>query len=92
MLNCISILFVGLLEACLEQFLEGYSLTMSQIGLTFLAVSVPFFFSSMIWGKICDEYLNPNMVQPIGHIFIAVGFIFLAPVSYIPKEVGWFLW
>ena len=61
---------------------------MTQIGLTFLAVSVPFFISSPLWGKICDEYFNPNMVQPIGHIFIAVGFIFLGPVGYIPKEVG----
>merc|ERR1712156_945876 len=45
----------GLLEANLEQFLEGFNLNISQIGYSFLGLSVPYFIVSPAWGYICDN-------------------------------------
>ena len=63
----------GLLEACLEPYLETFNLSITTIGLTFLGLSVPYFLASPIWGHTCDHWVNPKIIQPIGHVLVAVG-------------------
>ena len=63
----------GLLEACLEQYLETFNLTITTIGLTFLGLSLPYFLSSPLFGHACDHWVNPKILQPIGHIVVAIG-------------------
>ena len=77
----------GLLEANLEQFLEGFNLNISQIGYSFLGLSVPYFIVSPAWGYICDNLVNPKIIQPIGHGITAIGLLIIGPVSYIPPNV-----
>ena len=77
----------GLLEANLEQFLEGFNLNISQIGYSFLGLSVPYFIISPCWGYICDHWVNPKIIQPIGHGITAIGLLIIGPVSYIPPNV-----
>ena len=78
----------GLLEANLEQFLEGFNLNISQIGYSFLGLSVPYFIVSPAWGYICDNLVNPKIIQPIGHGITAIGLLIIGPVSYIPPNVN----
>lgn len=79
----------GFLEATLEQYLEvDFGLSISKIGFTFLALSVPYFFASPLWGHVCDHYVNPKIIQPLGHVTTIVGFVLLGPVGYIPESVN----
>ena len=77
-----------MLEATLEQFLEGFNLNINQIGYSFLGLSVPYFFASPSWGYICDHWLHPKIIQPIGHIFTASGLLIVGPVSYLTPNVS----
>ena len=78
----------GFLEASLEPYLEEtYSLSVTKIGYTFLGLSVPYFFASPFWGYTCDHWVNPKVIQPVGHVFTIIGFIFIGPVGYIPGTV-----
>jgi predicted MFS family arabinose efflux permease len=80
----------GLLEACLEPYLETFDMTITQIGLTFLGLSVPYFIASPLWGHTCDHWVDPKVIQPIGHVLVAIGFVLLGPASYIPESVSFF--
>ena len=53
----------GLLEACLEIHLEQFEMSVTMIGMTFLTLSVPYFFASPLWGYVCDHYMAPDYVQ-----------------------------
>lgn len=74
----------GLLEACLEPYLEQFHLSITKIGFTFLALSVPYFMASPLWGYICDHLLSPEYVQAMGTLIIGVGFLALGPAPYLP--------
>ena len=64
----------GMLEANLEPFLEyEMNLSITQVGLTFLALSIPYFIASPSWGQVCDHWANPKVIQPIGHIITFLG-------------------
>ena len=79
----------GFLEASLEPYLEmTYHLTVTKIGYTFLGLSVPYFFASPFWGYTCDHWINPKIIQPIGHVFTITGFILIGPVGYISETVN----
>ena len=74
----------GMLEANLEPFLEyEMNLSITQVGLTFLALSIPYFIASPSWGQVCDHWANPKVIQPIGHIITFLGLLVLAPVGYM---------
>ena len=73
----------GLLEACLEHYLEQFHLSITKIGLTFLALSVPYFMASPLWGYCCDHLLPPEVVQAKGTIVSLVGFVLLGPAPYL---------
>ena len=53
----------GLLEACLEIHLEQFEMSVTMIGMTFLTLSVPYFFASPLWGYVCDHHVAPDYVQ-----------------------------
>ena len=81
----------GLLEASLEPYLEiDFGLSISKIGVTFLALSVPYFIASPVWGHACDNWINPRIIQPLGHLLTIIGFIFVGPAGYIPENVSHF--
>lgn len=78
----------GMLEANLEPFLEiEMNLTITQVGFTFLALSIPYFIASPSWGHVCDHWANPKVIQPIGHVVTFFGLLVLAPVGYM-KDVS----
>ncbi len=74
----------GLLEACLEPYLEQFHLSITKIGLTFLALSVPYFMASPLWGYFCDHLFAPELVQCAGSILVVTGFLALGPAPYLP--------
>ena len=78
----------GLLEANLEQFLEGFDLSINQIGYSFLGLSIPYFIVSPCWGYTCDHWVHPKIIQPLGHVVTAAGLLILAPVSYLTPNVS----
>ena len=41
-------------------------------------------FSAPIWGYMCDKRLPPIIVTLLGSVFIAVAFLFIGPVPFIP--------
>ena len=51
------------MEACLEHYLEQFHLSITKIGLTFLALSVPYFLASPLWGYFCDHLFAPEYIQ-----------------------------
>ena len=77
----------GLLEANLEQFLEGFDLSINQIGYSFLGLSIPYFIVSPCWGYTCDHWVHPKIIQPLGHVVTTAGLLILAPVSYLTPNV-----
>ena len=73
----------------MEPYLEqAYNLSVTKIGYTFLGLSVPYFFASPFWGYACDHWVNPKIIQPIGHVFTIIGFLLIGPVGYIPETVS----
>jgi sugar phosphate permease len=40
--------------------------------------------SAPIWGWLCDRNADPRMVNTIGTGFVAISFIFLGPVPFVP--------
>ena len=76
----------GLLEACLEPYLEQFHLSITKVGLTFLALSVPYFMASPLWGYVCDHLVAPEYVQAAGTTIITLGFLALGPAPYLPIE------
>ena len=76
----------GLLEACLEPYLEQFNLSITKIGFTFLALSVPYFMASPLWGYFCDHLVSPEYVQGIGNFIVICGFFVLGPAPYLPFD------
>eukprot|EP00095_Tigriopus_kingsejongensis_P002202 maker-scaffold1312_size48844-snap-gene-0.9 protein:Tk02202 transcript:maker-scaffold1312_size48844-snap-gene-0.9-mRNA-1 annotation:"mfs-type transporter slc18b1-like" len=79
----------GLLEACLEPYLEQFHLTITKVGLTFLALSVPYFMASPLWGYCCDHLIAPEYIQAVGTTIILIGFIVFGPAPYLPMEANY---
>lgn len=79
----------GLLEACLEPYLEQFHLSITKIGLTFLALSVPYFMASPLWGYCCDHLVSPEYVQVVGTTIILIGFVVFGPAPYLPLHANY---
>lgn len=73
----------GFLESFLEEYLKIFGLSVTQIGLSFLCMSVPYMFATPMWGWLVDKYIQPEIVNPIGHLTIAASLLLIGPVDYI---------
>ena len=60
------------MEACLEHYLEQFNLSITKIGLTFLALSVPYFLASPLWGYFCDHLFAPEYIQVLYYVVLHV--------------------
>jgi len=70
------------IESFLEEFLSIFSLSVTKIGVSFLAMSVPYMIATPVWGWFADGYLQPEIIAPIGHLLIACSFLMIGPISY----------
>ena len=50
-----------------------------QIGLTFLALSLPYFVASPLWGYACDHMIESEYVQALGNFLTVIGFCLVGP-------------
>lgn len=73
----------GFIETFLEEYLEVFGLTVSEIGLAFLAMSIPYMIATPIWGWLVDNIVQPEFITPIGHLIIACSVFLIGPVQYL---------
>eukprot|EP00088_Acartia_fossae_P003742 TRINITY_DN115_c0_g1_i1.p1 TRINITY_DN115_c0_g1~~TRINITY_DN115_c0_g1_i1.p1 ORF type:complete len:453 (-),score=79.16 TRINITY_DN115_c0_g1_i1:233-1591(-) len=76
----------GFIESFLEEYLKIFGLSVSQIGLSFLSMSVPYMLATPLWGWIVDKYLQPELVNPMGHLTITASLLLIGPVDYLDRE------
>jgi MFS family permease len=81
----------GFIESFLEEYLKIFSLSVTQIGLSFLSMSVPYMFATPAWGWLVDKYVQPEIVNPIGHLTIAASLILIGPVDYTGLEPSYII-
>jgi len=70
------------IESFLEEFLSIFSLSVTKIGISFLAMSVPYMTATPVWGWFANGHLQPEIISPIGHLLIACSFLLIGPISY----------
>jgi len=73
----------GFIETFLEEYLAIFGLTVSEIGISFLAMSIPYMIATPIWGWLVDNLIQPEFVSPIGHLIIASSLFLIGPVQYL---------
>eukprot|EP00088_Acartia_fossae_P044123 TRINITY_DN4676_c0_g1_i3.p1 TRINITY_DN4676_c0_g1~~TRINITY_DN4676_c0_g1_i3.p1 ORF type:complete len:484 (-),score=84.86 TRINITY_DN4676_c0_g1_i3:282-1733(-) len=81
----------GFIESFLEEYLKIFNLSVTQIGLSFLAMSVPYMIATPLWGWLVDKWVQPELVNPIGHLIIAASLILIGPVDYTTLEPDYLL-
>jgi len=77
-------LSIAFLQATLEPHLRQFELSPSQMGAMFVVNGGVYAFSAPIWGYMCDKRLPPIIVTLLGSVCIAVAFLFIGPVPFIP--------
>jgi len=73
----------GFIETFLEEYLEIFGLSVSEIGVSFLAMSVPYMIATPIWGWLTDRLVQPEYISPLGHLLIAASLVLIGPVNYL---------
>jgi len=73
----------GFIETFLEEYLAIFGLSVSEIGVSFLAMSVPYMIATPIWGWLVDNIVQPEFITPIGHLIIASSLFLIGPVQYL---------
>lgn len=73
----------GFIETFLEEYLAIFGLSVSQIGVSFLAMSVPYMIATPLWGWITDSLIQPEFISPIGNLLIACSLFLIGPVQYL---------
>merc|ERR1719376_1651715 len=81
----------GFIESFLEEYLKIFNLSVTEIGISFLGMSVPYMIATPIWGLLVDKWFQPEVVNPIGHLIIAASFILVGPVDYIGMQPDYLL-
>jgi len=81
----------GFIESFLEEYLQIFDLSVTHIGLSFLFMSVPYMFATPMWGWIVDKGMQPELVNPIGHLTIAASLVLIGPVNYIGMEPNYII-
>jgi MFS family permease len=81
----------GFIESFLEEYLKIFNLSVTEIGISFLGMSVPYMIATPIWGWLVDKWFQPEVVNPIGHLIIAASFILVGPVDYIGMQPDYLL-
>jgi len=77
----------GMIESMLEPHLKRKAgATQADVGVTFLILGGVYMLSSPIGGLICDRLKYPTMVSIVGNTSMAIAFLFLGPVPFIPVE------
>lgn len=71
------------IETFLEEYLAIFGLSVTQIGVSFLAMSVPYMFATPVWGWLVDSHIQPEIISPIGNILIACSLLLIGPVQYL---------
>lgn len=74
------------IESFLEQFLSIFGLSVTKIGLSFLAMSVPYMISTPMWGWMAEGFVKPELIAPLGHLLIASSFLLIGPIPYFNMQ------
>jgi len=77
----------GFIETFLEEFLEIFGLSVTEIGISFLAMSIPYMIATPIWGWLADRLVQPEYISPLGHLLIAVSLLLIGPANYLNMTV-----
>jgi len=72
----------GFIETFLESYLALFGLSVSQIGVSFLAMSVPYMLATPLWGWLADTNLLPELISPAGNLLILGSLVLIGPASY----------
>eukprot|EP00088_Acartia_fossae_P018660 TRINITY_DN20780_c0_g1_i1.p1 TRINITY_DN20780_c0_g1~~TRINITY_DN20780_c0_g1_i1.p1 ORF type:complete len:434 (-),score=65.50 TRINITY_DN20780_c0_g1_i1:268-1569(-) len=71
------------IETFLEEYLAIFGLSVTQIGVSFLAMSVPYMIATPIWGWLVDTCVQPEIISPLGNILIICSLFLIGPVQYL---------
>lgn len=75
----------GMIESMLEPHLKNAAgATQMEVGLTFLILGGVYMVSTPVAGYICDKINYPTLVSILGNLFMAIAFLFIGPVPFIP--------
>lgn len=73
----------GFIETFLVEYLSQFGLSISVIGVSFLAMSIPYMFAMPAWGYLSDTgWLDPEYISPIGNILIFLSYLYIGPATY----------
>jgi len=71
------------IETFLEEYLAIFGLSVTQIGVSFLAMSVPYMLATPLWGWLVDSHLQPEIISPVGNVLIIASMFLIGPVQYL---------
>jgi len=73
----------GFIETFLEEYLALFGLNVTQIGVSFLAMSVPYMLAFPAFGSLVSA-IPPVLVSIAGYILVFAAFLLVGPPSYLP--------
>lgn len=79
---------IGFLQATLEPHMRPLGLTPFQMGLMFVLNGATYAVSAPCWGWLCDRWLSPRSVTAFGAVTVAVAFLFVGPVPFLPIDMS----
>ena len=81
----------GFVESFLESHLALFGLSVTQVGVSFLAMSVPYMLATPVWGWLGDTRLPPQFISPAGNFIILVSLLLVGPAAYLPLQPDYLL-
>lgn len=84
--NIINFVGYGFIEAMIEPHLDEAGATQAQVGFFFLIMGALYMVTTPIIGYTCDRIKSPIVVSILGNVFMAVAFVFVGPLPWIPIQ------
>lgn len=75
---------LGFITAFLEPHLRSFDISISTIGVIFMAHGGTYTLTAMIWGKVADRYKHFRILNIIAILFFIMGYLLLGPAPFIP--------
>ncbi|TRY80689.1 hypothetical protein TCAL_09016 [Tigriopus californicus] len=84
--NVINFVGYGFVEAMIEPHLSEAGATQIQVGYFFLIMGALYMVTTPVIGYTCDHIKSPILVSILGNLCMAVAFVFVGPLPWIPIE------
>ena len=75
---------IGFIESLLELHLETFSISVSSVGLCFLAMSLTYTVISLLTGYCVTKIFHPGSLSIAGLSLLLLSFILIGPAPYLP--------